>query len=238
MTEDVSTEGGEGSLAPNEMQEGGAGFAPTAEIPFPVQPEVPTNGSPRDLILSVDATIRGGVEEILQAFERKIAYDQTKQLQVDRLHEELQGHRSNLAASVARPVVTGVIHIHDGISRLLAALRTKPPETLTLETLFKHLEEIQEDMELLLSHNGISTFREEGSTFDFRRQLALVKVPTQDPILADQVSASLRPGFEWGAQLLEKERVAVYTFQPPAPAADRAPVPAACEDTPPLDTEN
>lgn len=170
---------------------------------------------PDEPLAVVAGRIDEGVDRILAAFEAKLAYDATKQVQIDRLHEELLQHRNDLATRTARPLVHGMIRLHDDIGKLLAALRTKSTDELTPDRFFSLLEGIQEDVEIVLSQNGVAAYREPSSPFDPRRQRVLRKVGTAEEALAGTVAESIRPGFEQGTEILEKERVATFEFVQP-----------------------
>jgi len=156
--------------------------------------------------------VNAGVERILTAFEAKLAYDASKQLQIDRLHEELQQHRGDVVARAARPLVHGMIRLHDDIGKLLSALRAKSADELSPERFFSLLEGLQEDVEIVLGQNGVTSYREPAGPFDPRRQRVLKKVGSSEEALAGTVAESIRPGFEQGADILEKERVTTYEF--------------------------
>ena len=159
---------------------------------------------------AISEAIDAGVDRVLAAFEAKLAYDATKQIQIDRLHEELQQYRKDLITRTVRPLVNGVIRHHDNIGKLISALRSKPEDELTPERFFSEMASLQEDVEIVLSQNGVAAYREPAGLFDPRRQRVLKKVSTYEESLANTVAESLRPGFEQGAEILEKERVATY----------------------------
>lgn len=214
------------SAEPPQETPAPAGIAnPDAETGQPAETPISDPNPPAlpDALVRVESAIETGVERVLDVFERKLAYDATKQLQVDRLHAELQEHRAGLVNRAARPIVHGMIRLHDGIGKLTASLRSKSAEELSPERFFALLDGLQEDVEIVLEQNGIGAYRQPAGTFDPRRQRALRTVVTHDSQLAGQVAETLRPGFEQGFEILEKERVAVYEFQP-APAPDPAPV--------------
>ena len=197
--------------------------APTAELAkvaaAPTTDEgtkgAPTGGDGADeRLTAIEMAIKTGVERMLAAFEAKLAYDASKQLQIDRLHEELLQYRTDQMARAARPLVHGMIRLHDDIGKLLSALRAKPADALSPERFFSLLEGLQEDVEIVLGQNGVAAYREPGGPFDPRRQRALKKVGTSENALAGTVAESIRPGFEQGTEILEKERVATYTFDP------------------------
>jgi len=194
-----------------------------------VESEVGTNevstidGAAGPSAATIESAVNAGVERILAAFEAKLAYDASKQIQVDRLHSELQQHRGDLVARVARPLVHGMIRVHDDMGKLLSALRAKSADELTPERFFSLLEGLQEDVEIVLGQNGVAAYREPGGPFDPRRQRVLRKVGTGEEALAGAVAESIRPGFEQGTEILEKERVATYEFfAPPVKTQGRA----------------
>lgn len=182
-----------------------------------VDAEVPTTVPAVDTwSAAIENHIDAGFERVLRAFEDKLAYDESKQEQIDRLHDELLRHREDMVARAARPLVHGMIRLHDDIGRLLTALRVKPAEQLTPDRFFTLLEGLQEDLEIVLGQNGIVAYREPGGPFDPRRQKALKRVRTCEETLAGTIAESLRPGFEQGADIVEKERVATYEYVPPS----------------------
>lgn len=174
----------------------------------------PTNESADEPFSRIETAIVTGVDRVLDAFERKLAYDASKQLQVDRLHAELQQHRAGFANSVARPLVHAMIRLHDDIGKLLSALRGKPAEELSPERFFVLMEGLQDDVEIVLGQNGVTAYRETAQVFDPRRQRALTRIATQDKDLAGKVAGTIRPGFEQGSEILEKERIAIYELGP------------------------
>ena len=181
-------------------------------------PAAATN--PADTSLArLEARIEAGIAEVLAEFRGKLAYDATKQEQVDRLHAELQGHRADLVGKAVKPLLLGLVRLHDDVGKVLGALREKPEADLTPALLLRHIAEIQDDVALLLGQHGAETFTVMGDAFDPRRQTAARMVPTDDAARVGGVAARVRPGFEIGDAVLQKERVAVYTAAPPAACA-------------------
>ena len=178
-------------------------------------PEVEYGG--RQLLQCIEAMLDGSIDRILRVFSDKLAYDASKQLQIDRLHEELQQHRSDLAAQAALPLVRGMIRVHDDIGKLHGALEAKFDDEFSLEKFLRILKSLQEDVELVLEQNGACAYREPGKSFDPKRQRILRTVPTEDQGLAGSVAESTRPGFELNSRIIEKERVSTYVFAAPSP---------------------
>jgi molecular chaperone GrpE len=165
-----------------------------------------------DVIQNFEQKLESGISQILNAFEQKIAFDVLKQQQIDRLHAELQEYRTDLIAKTNRPLVNGLIYLHDDIGKLIEGLQAKPIEEVEPEKLFKTISGIQEDIEILLDQNGVTTFREIVDTFDPRRQHALKNVPTIEEEQVGKIAERVRPGFEQGDEIIKKERVRVFVL--------------------------
>lgn len=154
--------------------------------------------------------LKSNTAQILNAFEQKLAYDATKQKQIDSLHAELQKHRTDLIARTNRPLVNGLISLYDDVGKLSENIRKKSIEEFDQERFFKAFESIKEDIEILLDQNGVISFREQGEKFDPKRQHAVRQVKTLENQLVGTVAERLRLGFEQGNDLIQKERVSVY----------------------------
>ncbi len=173
----------------------------------------------------LQATMTRGFADLLRAFEDKIAYDHSKERQIDRLHAELQEHKRDLVAKIKRPLIQGLVRLHDDLGKVVAALGRRPAEELTPERFFNAFDGFADDVELLLGQHGIEAYSAPGEEFDPRRQTALRTESTDDSDLVGTIAARLRPGFSEGETLLQKERVAVYaSARPTLPpvAADAA----------------
>lgn len=168
---------------------------------------------------AVAAAVNAGVDRILQAFDEKLRYDESKQQVVDRQHDELMGHRANLVAQAARPFIFGMIRHHGEIGKLLAAVRDESVAELSSAKVCELLESLQEDVEDVLGGNGVAAYRAEVSEpFDPVRQTVIGNaVPTTDEVRSGTVAACLGPGFEHDGRILAKARVSAYRFEPPAP---------------------
>jgi molecular chaperone GrpE (heat shock protein) len=173
--------------------------------------ELTGNSAPENEQESLEALIKAGVAQIRGDFEDKLAYDASKQLQVDRLHSELQEARQDQIKRATHPYIQGVIQLYDILDRQIRALKKKP-EKLTPERYFSLLEDLQEDIVVLLERYGVVAFQETGETFNPRRQSAHKKVPAANDEIVGSIVESIRPGFEQGEEILIKERVSVYVM--------------------------
>jgi len=178
------------------------------KTPIPVHSEEPNHNA----IQHLEQILESGISQVLNAFEQKIAFDAAKQQQIDRLHAELQEYRTDLIAKTNRPLVNGLIRLHDNIGRLIEGLKSKPTEQLEPDRFFKAIGGIQDDIEILLDQNGIAAFTEPVETFQPRRQRAIKNIPTTDDKRVGKIAERLRPGFEQGDEIIQKERVSVYVL--------------------------
>jgi len=158
----------------------------------------------------LEATVQTGFAGVLRAFEDKLAYDEAKERQINRLHEELQEYKSDLIAKTKQPLIQGLVRLHDDLGRVVESLRKRPAEELTPERFFRSFAGFEDDVELLLAQHGVEPYEMSGEAFEPNRQTALRTEPTEDPTRAGTIAARLRPGFEQGDTILQKERVAVY----------------------------
>lgn len=173
------------------------------------------------------STINAGFErseallaKFADVLEKRLAYDRFKEEQINRLHAELQTYKQDLLARSARPLITGVVRFHNDIGRLRDALTAEQINELPLSRVFKLLDGLRGDVEVLLEQNGVERFENPGEEFDARRQTAIRKLATADAALGGTLATRLRPGFEHGTQLIQKEKVEVYYFDETATVSE------------------
>lgn len=189
--------------------------APTLSVDEepPVGPEPEAVASPSEPAASAPdlaSLVAAGFAEVLAELRDRHAHDRFKESQIDQLHRELQGYKNDATSRPVRELLLGVIRLHDDLGKTRAALWQKPPEELTPELFFRQLDELRDDLELLLGQHGVEPFEAPGDGFDPHRQTALRTVPATDSGQVGRLAERLRPGFEQGDRLLQKERVAVY----------------------------
>ena len=154
--------------------------------------------------------VDANTQQILAAFETKLAYDETKQKHIDQLHAELQNYRTDLIAKTNRPMINGVIKLHTDFGKLITFLQKKPYQDLNPSLFFKALKDFQDDVEILLDQNGVIAYTEQDKKFNPQRQHSVRKVSTTDEQLFGTVCENLSPGFEQGNTLIQKESISVY----------------------------
>jgi len=174
--------------------------------------ETEDNGSDSALHLErLGEDLDRGLAEIRTALERRIAH---KDDQIDRLHRELQGYKTQMIERIKEPLLQGLVRLHDDLGKVVGSLRELPAEELTPRRVFSTFEGFEDDIELLLGQHGLERFEAPGEVFDPRRQTALRTEPAPEPERVGHLAARLRPGFEQGETLFQKERVAVYAAAP------------------------
>lgn len=172
--------------------------------------EPPSEEDPAGAIERLEAAVATGFADLRQELHDRLALDRFKEEQITKLHDELQAYRNDLVNRASRQILQGVIRLHDGLGKVVTAMRQKPAEELTPERFFQQLDGFRDDIELLLDQHEVKPFEVSGEELDPRRQTAVSRIPTEDASLIGRIAARLRPGFEHGETLLQKERVAVY----------------------------
>ena len=166
------------------------------------------------------AKVDAGVDRILQAFDEKLRYDASKEQIIDRLHDELVGHRADLVGQTVRPFIFGLIGHHAEIGKLHAAVRDASAGEVPSAKVCELLESLQQDVEDVLAANGVSAFCAAVSEpFDPERQTVVGKAlpPPNEARAGTTIAACLSSGFERDGRILVKARVSVYRFEPPSP---------------------
>jgi molecular chaperone GrpE len=169
-----------------------------------------------EAVVEIRRVVDAGIERIQSMFLEKDSLDQFREKQIDALHAELQEYKADIVGKSVRPVLQSLIRLHDDLGKVLDALRVDDPAALDPRRLVALLEGFHEDVELALDHNGVTTFRSTGEEFDPRRQKAIRTVPAGEQNHTGRIAERVRPGFEQGEAVLEKERVAVYVLPEPA----------------------
>ena len=177
--------------------------------------DVTTDLSLSALVKRIEFVVASEIERLLRAFNDKLAYDETKQLQIERLHKELKDHQSDLLARTALPIARGVIRVHDHIGKLHTTLESRDQIEFTLNSCLTLLQSLQEDLELVLEDNGVDKYREHDTSFNPKRQKIARKTETTHNQLHGTVETSIAPGFEFNGRIVEKERVSIYVLQQP-----------------------
>jgi molecular chaperone GrpE (heat shock protein) len=144
--------------------------------------------------------------------EGKLADALIQRAAFDRLYADFDACRKGEALALTLPWINGLIRVHDNLGRTRDALGTAADSPAALTAV--QLAGVQDEIEGLMENNGVTVYRESEPRFQSKRQSVVTLVPTADPACDGLIVARLRPGFERGGQLLRKEKVNVYKFDP------------------------
>jgi molecular chaperone GrpE len=179
-------------------------------VPGAPEHDVPVNS------MDVSAGVLAELRELRELFDSKIRYDETKERQVDVLHQELQGYRQGLYQQIMRPVMGDLISIYDEMADQLARLEGQERDGLGF---------LIEMVEITLERYEVTRFTCEGDAIDRSRQKVIDTGPTGDPELGRRLARRVRPGFEMKGKVIRPEWVVAYRYVP-EPAGEHVPEPA------------
>ena len=148
---------------------------------------------------------------LLDAFNQKLAFDNFKEKQIDRLHEELQAYKSDLLLKATQPLIAAMIKLHADIGRLIGAISREDPTKLTVEQIIGFFDSFRDEIADQLATRGIEMFHATvEDCFDARRQSSVGTVETSSSDLVGRIAETAQPGFEQGSTVLSKEKVKIY----------------------------
>jgi len=188
-----------------------AGSAPAVTAAAVAGPPLAPAGAGTSAIFErLERLLADGQSEMLRELRDQLARDRFKEQQIERLHQELQAHKSDLLGRAVRPLLLGLIRIHDNLGKVQSSLLQVAPAELTAEKVAATFDGFREDLEILLADHGVVAFEAPGARFDPHCQTAARTVPIANPDRVGDIAARLRPGFAIGEAPIQKERVAVY----------------------------
>lgn len=154
--------------------------------------------------------LKEAINQLQVSFEEKIKYDSSKEIQISKLHSELQEHKNRLVFKILNPLVLDLITLHDNIGKVSAELRKTNPENNT-----RLYESFQTDIEDILFRYGYEAFAtgDEVVEFDSKRQRVVKTITTTQASQDRKIAERLRKGFKYEDTIIRAEMVTVYTFQ-------------------------
>jgi molecular chaperone GrpE (heat shock protein) len=193
----------------------------SADLTAPeVFPAPSAEHSDQNLHQSPLEAIKLQMEELAQAFDTKLKYDEHKNKIIDDLHQSLQQHREGLLKKYLHRIVMDVIKVVDDMRKLTAHYNQQPHSEETSVKLLKYIEHIAGDLEDMFSWEGVVPFTCDGDAIDPARQRVLNKIKTDDPEKDKTIAERLRPGYEWDGKIIRPEMVSVYIYQTNSPSGD------------------
>lgn len=149
------------------------------------------------------------MQGLRQDFDTKLKYDESKERQVDSLHQELQAYRAGLHFKILRPLFVDLIALHDDLDKMVESM-TMQGQAEPADRTVRNLRSFQETIEEILRRNGVEVFTVDGDEYLANRQRALQVVDTADPALDKRIARRMRKGFEYENKVLRPELVLVY----------------------------
>ena len=208
------------AAAPEEAPE--AVQAPGEGPGLPGEPELPEPDPRLDEILKAAKSANARLEELLGAFERRIAHTDMEEKVIDRMHAELQRYKEDLYAQLVRPILLDIIEVRDSIQRMAATYLARPEGEQSIPN--KTFSDYAYDLQDILEKNQVEVYRSRpGDSFTPLRQRVLKKVKTGEEGLHGALAESLSCGYAYGGRVLSPEKIAVYVYEKPPeePAAAR-----------------
>ncbi len=150
------------------------------------------------------------LENLADAFESKIKYDEHKNKVIDDLHQSLQDYRDGLLKKYLQRIFTDVIKIVDDARKLVGHYREQPLSEENNAKLLQYLEDMAQGLEDMFAWEGVEAFTTEGDTLEPTRQRVVNKVETDDPLKDKTIAQRLRPGYEWDGKVIRPEIVSIY----------------------------
>ncbi len=163
-------------------------------------------------VLTRLAALESDLAAFRAAFDERLRTDRFREEQVAKLHGELQNYKTDFVGALLEPVLGTLVNLHIEASRLIEALQVDADASISKRDAAELLDSFREDVRSTLQVQGVSVFqdRETGDTFNPRRQQVLNSIATDDVTRHGLIARRVRPGFERGSSLLQKERVDIY----------------------------
>lgn len=188
------------------VNEGDRGAGGPPPLPEPV-PSSPAEEHP-DRLQRIESLLA----DIDRKFERRLQTDAHKNALFDKLHAELQEHKSGLVQKLIQPMLTDLIRLHDDVSALVSQFAGEEP---AVQKALQPFTTLTDDIADILERNQTEIFNEPaGTAFDPSRQKVLKKIPTSDPALDKTIAKSIRPGFMWNGRIIRPQSVDVHIYTP------------------------
>lgn len=149
------------------------------------------------------------VSQLQGDFETKIKADHSKDNTIDRLHNELESYRQDLALRVVQPVIHDLLMLYDDIGALLAGYADDAQPKKVAQVL-AHLEDVQNDILVIVERYGFEPFHTLEDTFDRATQRVQKVIATDDETLDYRVARRIRKGLRYGDKIIRPESVEIY----------------------------
>ena len=157
------------------------------------------------------AAILAAIAELQKKFDDKIAYDEFREKQIDKLHAELQAYKEDLQMKLLKPFVKGILALINEYSNFAEKIVTGQVDGSRVT---KWAIGVSEDLNTLLEDCDMELYNdEESDVFNPRTQRVKKTIDTTDPALDKHIAARIRPGYRWRGIMMQPEFVHIYKYK-------------------------
>lgn len=110
-------------------------------------------------------------------------------------------------------MIMDVIGISNMLRNKQSVYQHKDANETNYKKLLKAMKEVDEKVEEILSHAGITKFRNEGHVFDKKRQEVIGEITTDDFNKHGKIASRFDFGFEKNGKTIQKERVKIFKVE-------------------------
>jgi molecular chaperone GrpE (heat shock protein) len=152
-------------------------------------------------------------EELRNLFESRIRSDEVQVKALERLHDQVREYKNNFIRQEMQPLLRDLIFCYDFAADEAerAGLEGHIPTPKETALAFNHLRQMVADV---LSKYDIEPYRASGTEFDRREQQCVRTVPTAVESDEKKIAAIGAIGFRSAEQIVRKEQVTVYKYNP------------------------
>jgi len=134
---------------------------------------------------------------------------------VDRLHLENQDLRRGQLDRIVDPILRDLVKLAGDFRRRGQTWEAGRAEAGSVDVA-KVCRDVAEDVDMILERHGVEALvPEPGTPFDRREHRATGVEPTTDPALDGTIVETRRPGYRFGARIIQFPEVAVHRFVTP-----------------------
>lgn len=157
-------------------------------------------------------------QRLSDMFDDKLRYDASREVIIDKLHQEIQDYRNDMLGKIILPVLKDLMSLDNEVIKFVKDRRDLerfPPEKQDWSELLRQVAMFHDDIVEILDRYGVTMFEEESETFNPRTQRSLDTRLTETQEHHRTIAERIRPGFRWGDQVVRNEEVIVYKYQAP-----------------------
>ncbi|MBF0101185.1 MAG: nucleotide exchange factor GrpE [Desulfobacterales bacterium] len=173
---------------------------------------IPNESPSFDAILTHFFTLSQQINQLHDVIYEKITKDSFKEKLIDKLHQELEQYKSDAVKKQFQSTIGDFIKIIDDIKKLVNYYKNLSVSEIDPSKILNQLERLPQDIEDILSFQGIEVFTIDAPFFDPSKQRILKKIKTTDPSMDKKIAESVYPGYQWDEKIIRPEIVSVYLY--------------------------